>query len=130
MMKSNKYIKPTESELEILCVLWNLQKATVRMVHEELTRQKSCGYTTTLKLMQIMHEKKLVVRDESSKSHIYAPAVSKEQTQTNLVNNMIQNLFSGSGSQLVLQALGNHQPSKEEIDKIEDLLSAYKERQK
>jgi len=100
------------------------------MVHEELTRQKSCGYTTTLKLMQIMHEKKLVVRDESSKSHIYAPAVSKEQTQTNLVNNMIQNLFSGSGSQLVLQALGNHQPSKEEIDKIEDLLSAYKERQK
>lgn len=130
MTKQHHFIKPTESELEILCVLWTLEKATVRMVHEELQKQKSCGYTTTLKLMQIMHEKKLVHRDESSKSHIYEPAVTKEHTQKNLVSNMIHGLFSGSGSLLALQALGHHKPSNEEIEMIEKLLTEFKTRQK
>jgi BlaI family penicillinase repressor len=129
-MKHYSSIKPTESELEILCVLWELQKATVRMVHEALSLNKSCGYTTTLKLMQIMHEKKLVKRDDSAKSHVYEAAVSKEQTQQNLVSNMIQRLFSGSGSQLALQALGSQKPSPEEIVMIEKLLSTLKANQK
>ncbi len=100
------------------------------MVHEALSLNKSCGYTTTLKLMQIMHEKKLVKRDDSAKSHVYEAAVSKEQTQQNLVSNMIQRLFSGSGSQLALQALGSQKPSPEEIVMIEKLLSTLKANQK
>lgn len=129
-MAQNKFIKPTESELEILCVLWDLKKATVRMVHEVLVGQKQCGYTTTLKLMQIMYDKQLVHRDDSNKSHVYEAAVSREQTQHHLVNNMIHSLFSGSGSQLALQALGNHQPSKDEIEKIELLLQSLKKKDK
>ena len=76
-----KATKPTESELEILAILWDKKNATVRSVHEELCKTKDAGYTTTLKLMQIMFEKKLVTRDDSSKTHIYTPAVSKEKTK-------------------------------------------------
>ena len=80
-MATTKYIKPTESELEILRVLWERQSASVRTVHEELAKYKDVGYTTTLKLMQIMHEKGLVGRDDSIKTHIYHPLVSREKTQ-------------------------------------------------
>ena len=76
-MSNIKYIKPTDSELEILQVLWNRGLASVREVHEELSKSKDAGYTTTLKLMQIMHEKGLVKRDDSVKTHIYQPAVSR-----------------------------------------------------
>src|SRR3954469_15640744 len=112
-----KNTKPTESELEILQVLWNEQSATVREVHEELTKTKEAGYTTTLKLMQIMFEKGLVTRDDSNKTHIYKPAVTKEKTQKQFMNKMIDSLFSGSSAELVLQALGN-KTSAEELDKI------------
>jgi BlaI family transcriptional regulator, penicillinase repressor len=125
-MTVNKYIKPTESELEILQVLWDRQSATVRDVHEELSKTKDSGYTTTLKLMQIMFEKGLVKRDSSSKTHIYQPAVSREKTQQHLVNKMINTLFSGSPTQLVLQALGNHKASKEELDEIRQYLEQLK----
>src|SRR6476661_7882825 len=107
-MSNTKYIKPTESELEILQILWTKGLATVREVHEELSKTKDAGYTTTLKLMQIMHEKGLVKRDDSVKTHIYQPAVSREKTQKHLLGKMINTLFGGSSTQLVMQALGNH----------------------
>ncbi len=121
-MTGNKIIKPTESELEILQVLWERKSATVREVHEEISRTKDIGYTTALKLLQIMFEKGLVTRDDSSKTHIYMPAVSREKTQKHLLGKMIDNVFSGSSSELVMQALGNHKTSPEELDEIQKLL--------
>ena len=121
-----KYIKPTESELEILQVLWEKRVASVRDVHEELAKTKEAGYTTTLKLMQIMFEQGLVTRDSSSKTHIYQPAVSKDKTQTLLLNKMIDSLFAGSPAQLVMQALGNHKASKEELEEISNFLKSIK----
>lgn len=121
-----KNSKPTESELEILQVLWAKSSATVREVHEELLKTKDAGYTTTLKLMQIMFEKGLVTRDSSSKTHIYQPAVSRENTQNLFLNKMIDSLFSGSSAQLVMQALGNHKASKEELEEIKNYLNAIK----
>lgn len=126
IMTTNKIIKPTESELEILQVLWAKNSATVREVHEELLKTKDAGYTTTLKLMQIMFEKGLVTRDSSSKTHIYQPAVSRENTQKLFLNKMIDSLFSGSSAQLVMQALGNHKSTKEELEEIKNYLNAIK----
>jgi BlaI family transcriptional regulator, penicillinase repressor len=121
-----KNTKPTESELEILQVLWNEKAATVRTVHEELLKTKEAGYTTTLKLMQIMFEKGLVTRDDSNKTHIYQPAVSRENTQQQFLNKMINGLFAGSSSDLVLQALGGHNASEEELEKIQQLINQLK----
>jgi BlaI family penicillinase repressor len=118
--------KPTESELEILQVLWNNNTASVRTVHEELLKTKDCGYTTTLKLMQIMYEKGLVTRDDSNKIHVYKPAVSREKTQKQIVNKMINTLFAGNSANLVLQALGGHKASNEELNQIQELLNQLK----
>src|SRR4029078_321226 len=125
-MSAIKQIKPTESELEILQVLWDKGNASVREVHEELSKTKEAGYTTTLKLMQIMNEKGLVKRDDSIKTHIYQPAVSKEKTQKHLLGKMIDGLFGGSPTQLVLQALGNHKASEEELNQIQQVLNNLK----
>lgn len=125
-MPNVKYIKPTESELEILQVLWEKGVASVREVHEELAKVKEAGYTTTLKLMQIMHEKGLVKRDDSIKTHLYQPAVSREKTQKHLLGKMINTLFGGSTTQLVMQALGNHKASSEELEEIQKLIDNLK----
>ena len=125
-MATIKTIKPTESELEILQRLWKKGNASVREVHEELLVTKEAGYTTTLKLMQIMHEKGLVKRDDSIKTHIYQAAVSKEKTQKHLLNKMIDTLFGGSPGELVMQALGNHKASAEELDEIQKMLDNLK----
>ena len=119
---SNNNIKPTEGEMEILQVLWKKGLSTVREVHEAIDKKDS-GYTTTLKLMQIMHEKGLVGRDTSAKTHIYSALISQEQTQKQLVNKMIDNVFNGSAARLVMQALGNKTASKEEIDLIKEYLN-------
>lgn len=118
---SNPNIKPTEGEMEILQVLWQQGHCTVREVHEALNK-KDAGYTTTLKLMQIMHEKGLVDRDTSAKTHIYRALINQEKTQQQLVNKMIDNVFNGSAARLVMQALGNKSASKEEIDLIKEYL--------
>ena len=125
-MGTVKYIKPTESELEILQVLWEKETASVREVHEELAKSKDVGYTTTLKLMQIMFEKGLVKRDATFKTHIYEAQVSRDKTQKHLLNKMIDTLFGGSPTQLVLQALGNHKASDEELEEIQQLLNNLK----
>ncbi|HVX24693.1 MAG TPA: BlaI/MecI/CopY family transcriptional regulator [Parafilimonas sp.] len=121
-----KVLKPTDSELEILQVLWEKGDATVREVHEQLIEIKDCGYTTTLKLMQIMYEKGLVLRDDSSRTHIYKPNVSRDKTQKQLLNKMVDSLFSGSHSQLVMQALGSNTISQKELEEIQQLLNIYK----
>ena len=121
-MTSSIIPKPTESELEILQILWEKGACTVREVHEVLEKNKNAGYTTTLKLMQIMLEKGLVERDASSKTHIYKAVASQQKTEQHLVNKMIDNVFNGSAARLVMQALGNHQASKDELDAIKKYL--------
>lgn len=121
-----KQIKPTESELEILQVLWQKGEATVREVHEELAALKECGYTTTLKLMQIMHEKGIVERDSTNRTHVFKAILTQENTQKQMLDKMVSTLYSGSHSQLVMQALGSHKPSVSEINAIQTLLDNYK----
>jgi len=118
----SKAFKPTESELEILSILWEKEFATVRDVHEIIQQSKEVGYTTTLKLMQIMHEKGLVSRNVDSKTHIYKAEIEKEKAQEHYLGKMIKTLFSGSSSELVLQALGNHKPSQKDLLEIKELI--------
>lgn len=106
MAKADK-IKPTESELEILNILWDKGSATVREVHEVLEAYKPSGYTTTLKLMQIMFEKGMLIREAQGKLHVYKAIIRREKAQEQLLRKMIDTVFSGSASQLVMQALGD-----------------------
>ncbi|MEO6850948.1 MAG: BlaI/MecI/CopY family transcriptional regulator [Mucilaginibacter sp.] len=118
-------IKPTESELEILQVLWKMGQATVREVHEELAKTKGAGYTTTLKLMQIMDGKGLVERDMSTKTHVYKAAYSQEKAQSSALSKILSTVFEGSTSDLVIQALGQHRASNDEIDAIKKYLDQF-----
>jgi len=129
-MSNSKLNKPTESEMEILQVLWERGASTVREVHEILSKTKDSGYTTTLKLMQIMNEKGLLNRNDDSKSHIYTTAVKKESIQKQVVSKMINGLFKGSSAKLVMHALGNHRASKEEILEIKKYLDEIENTEK
>jgi predicted transcriptional regulator len=113
--------KPTDSELAILRVLWTRGPSTVRQVAEVLDREP--GYTTVLKLMQIMTEKELVVRDESERTHVYQAAYTEDQTQRQLVSDLLDRAFDGSAAKLVLQALASNKTSPEELDEIRKLLN-------
>lgn len=121
-MNNSKQNKPTESEMGILQVLWEKGPSTVREVHDILSEKKEAGYTTTLKLMQIMYEKGLLSRNDESKSHIYSAVVKKQSIQKQVVGKMIDGLFKGSSASLVMHALGNHRASKEEIQEIKKYL--------
>lgn len=125
-MTFSKQRKPTEAETEILKILWEKQKASVREVHESLCDHKESGYTTTLKLMQIMLDKKLVSRDDTHKIHIYSPLVSQETIRKNSISSLVHHLFSGSSTNLVMHALGNHQLTKAELQEIEDYIATLK----
>ena len=118
--------KPTESELDILRILWEKGSATVREVHEILELNKETGYTTTLKQMQIMHERSFVSRDTSSKVHIYKPAIKQEKVQEQVLDRIINSVYSGSPAKLVMQALGNYSASKEEMDLIRNFINKLK----
>ena len=120
-------LKPTESELEILQVMWKKGECSVRDVHEELSKNKDAGYTTTLKLMQIMHDKGLVERDTTSKTHLYKALVTREQAQQTALDKILATVFKGSTSELVIQALGHHRASKDEIDAIKNYLKQFGE---
>jgi BlaI family penicillinase repressor len=118
--------RPTDAELAILRVLWDEGPTTVRHVHEAMAGDRDTGYTTTLKLMQIMAEKGLVTRDESSRTHIYAARVSRDRTQRQLVNDLIDRAFGGSATALVLQALSAQPTSEEELGEIRRLIDDYR----
>ena len=118
-------MKPTESELEILQVIWEKGECSVREVHEELAKTKDSGYTTTLKLMQIMHDKGLLARDTTSKTHVYKAVITREQAQTTALDKILATVFKGSTSELVIQALGNRRTSKDEIDAIKNFLDQF-----
>lgn len=115
--------------MEILGILWERGASTVREVHEILEQSKEAGYTTTLKLMQIMHEKGLLKRDASAKTHIYEASISQEHTQQQLLNKMINTVFNGSATQLVMQALGHHRSSQEELEQIRQYLNEMEKKQ-
>lgn len=127
--------KPTEAELEILQILWKNGPSSVRQVHEQLNEARQAadreevGYTTTLKLMQIMADKGLATRDTSTRTHIYAPAVAEEDTQQQLLQKFVDATFRGSAMKLVMQALGNHQTSPEELEEIKALIEKLEKEQ-
>jgi predicted transcriptional regulator len=113
--------KPTDAELAILRVLWARGPSTVRQVAEHMGRE--AGYTTVLKLLQIMTEKRLVARDESARTHIYQAAYTQDQTQRQLVTDLLDRVFDGSAAKLVLQALASNKASPEELDEIKKLIA-------
>jgi len=118
--------RPTKAELAILVVLWRKGTATVREVHEELGGDGRTGYTTTLKLMQIMMGKKLLRRDERNRSHVYRPADAPNETQRRLVAEMINRVFSGSAARMILQALSAGDISKNEMEQIQKLIDEHR----
>lgn len=120
-------MKPTSSELSILTVLWTDGPSTVRQVNEQLNKQRRVGYTNTLKMMQIMHDKGMLKRDESSRSHIYSSAIEPESVKRDLVTQMVDSVFDGSTSELLMHALGNYKPSKDEIEEIRKLINRIEE---
>ncbi len=123
MTRNSDVPKPTEAELGILNVLWERGPSTVRDVHDALYRDEGAGYTTALKLLQIMHGKGLVLRDDSERAHVFRAAVSKERTQKRFLSDMVQRVFDGSPSQLVLQALGGKaRATPAEVEAIRALL--------
>jgi BlaI family penicillinase repressor len=128
MAKSRKEKKtasePTKSELEILQVLWKHGPSTVRFVNDQLNKKKrEVQYSSTLKLMQIMTEKGLVIRDQSSMKHIYSPAQEEQKIKGVLLQKFLDSMYSGSASQLMMQLLGNKKTSKKELQAIKDLLN-------
>ena len=121
-MAQRPHDRPTDAQLAILNVLWKIGPATVRQVHETLPSAARRGYTTTLKLMQIMAEKRLVERDESNRSHIYKAAPREREMKDRLVGDLMEKAFDGSGAQLALRALSHKRASKEELDEVRELL--------
>jgi len=121
---------PTEAELEILDVLWTRGPSTVREVHEQLSAGRPTGYTTTLKLLQIMAEKGLVRRDERPRAHIYQARIPREQTQSQAVRNLVDRVFGGSAARLVMQALSTKRASAAELAEIRRVLDKMEGRRK
>lgn len=131
-------MKPTDSELEILQILWQQGASTVRTVNDLLNEQRksgqaaprsaikskeAIGYTTTLKMMQIMFEKGMVSREEEGRTHLYSPTVREGDTQSILLQEFVDNTFRGNAARLVMQALGNHEASADELDEIKALIA-------
>lgn len=118
--------KPTEAELEILQILWKYGPSTVRFVNEKLNKKRKekdqVGYTTTLKVMQLMFEKNLLRRDETERTHVYEAYISEESAQQSLLDKLMDSMFGGSAAKLVLQALGNKKTSKAELQQIKEMI--------
>ncbi len=114
--------RPTDAELSILRVLWDRGPSTVRQVHEVLSAERELGYTTVLKMLQIMDEKGLVVRDGTDRTHVFRARQTRDQTQRTLVGDLLDKAFGGSASSLVMQALATRRASREELEAIRKLL--------
>jgi predicted transcriptional regulator len=123
----SKTPRPTDAELAILRVLWEHGACTVRQVHEALSRERPAAYTTALKMLQIMTEKGLVRRDVSDRTHVYQPRLSEEQTQRQLVRDLLDRAFGGSSSKLVMQALSAKRATPEELTEIRRLLEGNRD---
>ena len=119
--------RPTDAELAILSVLWQRGPSTVREVHDELLRSHESGYTTVLKMLQIMIDKGLVVRDESNRAHVYSARLSEQRTQRQLLGDLIERAFGGSPARLVMQALSSTKASPEELSAIRNVLDEMEE---
>ncbi len=115
-------LKPTDAELEILRVIWQYGPSTVRHINDILNEKKTVGYTTTLKLLQIMTQKEIVRADKSDRSHVYTSLLKEEETQLHLMDQLLQAAFGGSAKKLVMQALGNGKTSQSELDEIKMLI--------
>ena len=126
----SKTPRPTDAELAILRVLWQLGPSTVRQVHDVLMRERPTAYTTALKLMQIMTEKGLVRRDETDRTHIYHSRLTEEQTQRQLIRDLMDRAFGGSSSKLVLQDLASKRASSDELAEIRQMLEGRKDSSK
>ncbi len=122
-MSNPKFQKPTDAELVILQVLWAHGPSSVRFVNDQLNLHREVGYTTTLKLMQIMVDKKLAKRNTDARTHIYEANVNEADTQSKLLENFLDTTFRGSATKLVMQALGNHQTSPTELAAIKALIA-------
>ncbi|MDQ0110415.1 putative transcriptional regulator [Chitinophaga terrae (ex Kim and Jung 2007)] len=121
---TNQPIKPTNAELEILQVLWQHGPSTVRLVNDKLNEQKrAVNYTSTLKLMQIMVEKGMLDRDESSMKHVYTAKLDEKETKSFLLDRFVETMYKGSASSLMMQLLENKKASREELEKIKELLN-------
>ncbi len=129
-MSHSKFQKPTDAELEILQVLWMHGPSSVRFVNDQLNFIREVGYTTTLKMMQIMVGKKLANRNTDSRTHIYEANVSEADTQSKLLENFLDTAFQGSAIKLVMQALGNHQTSPQELEEIKGLIEKIENQKK
>lgn len=130
-MRNNSNLpQPTDSELEILQILWEEGPNTVRFINEKLNerQEKEIGYTTTLKLMQIMAEKKLLSRNTETRTHVYKAEAVQDDTQKALLKKFVDATFRGSATNLVMQALGNHETSQEELDEIKALIEKIEKR--
>lgn len=117
-----EHFKPTESELEILQIVWKQEPVSVRFVNDELNKKRNVGYTTTLKIMQIMTDKGMLRREGQGRKHLYYSVVRQQEIQKTLLDKFLKTTFEGSAMNLVMQALGNHKTSPEELDKIRALI--------
>jgi predicted transcriptional regulator len=124
-MKTEPKIQPTPSELEILHILWNRGPSTVREIHDQLSKEKDVGYTSALKLLQIMTTKGLVTRTEDQRAHVYSASEPAEATKQQLATDVLQRVFRGSASQLMQHALSGRRSSRQELDEIRALLDEY-----
>jgi predicted transcriptional regulator len=126
----SKNIQPTDGEMEILQVLWQSGPSTVRFVNDLLNEKKNVGYTTTLKIMQIMHKKGILSRRKKDRTHIYTPLLKEVETKSLLVNKLMKVAFSGSAGKLIMQALGGRKTSPDELQKIKELIAELEKNQK
>lgn len=122
MSLKNK-INPTESELEILQILWEFGPSSVRFINDKQNEKKEVGYTTTLKIMQIMVDKKILDVNKDNRQHVYSSAIDESETKSNLLDGFLKKTFSGSAMKMVMQALGNHNPSQDELEEIKNLIN-------
>ncbi len=122
--------KPTDSELEVLALLWQHGELTVRQINDQIKKSRNIGYTTTLKIMQIMYEKGILTRQKDGKTHIYNAVEPRQKTQLGLLTKMVKTVFHGSAKDLVMQALGSENTSKEELAEIKAYLEKLEKQKK
>lgn len=130
MSKSKNTPQPTASELAILQILWKEHPLSVREIHDKLAEEKEVVYTTTLKTMQVMTERGFLTRESSGRKHLYSPAIEKDDTQDRLLDTFLSRTFGGSAKKLVMRALGNYEPSKDDIDELKELIEELEKKKK